>query len=107
MLFLPLDEGGVLCFHQHHEDRLAVEEIGRRTSGRRRRRSVVRHGFRRFRRRLLAFQCRQFNRKHRKSTRSSERLGEEEFVGQPLWLPSGRRSAYPTTENFLLFLLPD
>ena len=76
-----LPKGRVLRFPQHQANWMAIEEIGRRAARRCRRRCVIRNRFRRFWRRLFAFQRREFNREHRESARSRRHLGEEKSIG--------------------------
>ena len=86
-IFLPPAQGRVLRFPQHHGDRMAIAETGRRAARGRRRRRAFRDFFRRLRRGLCALQRGELDREHRESARSRRHLGEEEFVGRPLRLP--------------------
>ena len=75
-----LPHGAFYVFPNITETGWPSKKLADALARRRRRRCFVRHRVRRIRRRLFAVQRCQLNREHRESTRSRQRLGEEESL---------------------------
>src|SRR5208283_3728463 len=91
-LLLPPAEGRILCVSEHHQDRLAVEETGRRAARTSRCCLPLWHRVRRIRRRLSPLQRSQFAREPEHGAAADRRLGREEPAlksGEP-GVPPGR-----------------